>query len=116
MNADEHDQLWELLGRAKQPAVPPFFARNVLREIRCAQRERSGFFGWFMRTWRVAIPVGAASVAVMLTAALWQHSAAEKHNPLAAQIVSNPDYDVINHLDELAATEENAVWLDNSVD
>jgi hypothetical protein len=31
-----------------------------------------------------------------------------------AQIVSNPDYEVINHLDELVADEESSLWLDDT--
>ena len=35
MNHDEeHDELWQLLGKANQPQPSPFFSRNVLRAIR----------------------------------------------------------------------------------
>ena len=40
MNADDNDKLWELLGKTRQPAVSPFFARNVLRAVR--QEEEDG--------------------------------------------------------------------------
>jgi len=33
----------------------------------------------------------------------------------ARQIVGNPDYEVIKHLDELVADEESSLWLDDSV-
>jgi hypothetical protein len=32
----------------------------------------------------------------------------------ARQIVGNPDYEVIKHLDELVADEESSLWLDDS--
>ncbi len=116
MKTDEHDPLWDLLGKAKQPGVSPFFARNVLREIRQTQQERVGFFTWVRRSWRVAVPVGAAAmVALMSTSVFHQHPQKQEHSPVLAQIVGNPDYEVINHLDELLASEENAVWTDDSV-
>jgi len=31
---------------------------------------------------------------------------------LAQQVSASPDYQVINHLDELLASEETSVWLD----
>ena len=36
MNDDipENDALWRLLGKSRPPSASPFFARNVLREIR----------------------------------------------------------------------------------
>lgn len=34
MNRDDDQQLWELLGHAAKPHLSPFFARNVLRQIR----------------------------------------------------------------------------------
>lgn len=34
MKRDDDEQLWELLGHAAKPHLSPFFARNVLRQIR----------------------------------------------------------------------------------
>lgn len=33
-DSPEQDGLWELLGRGPRPKISPYFARNVLREIR----------------------------------------------------------------------------------
>ena len=41
MNNEERDDLWQLLGRAKETAVSPFFSRNVLRSIR-EEESRAG--------------------------------------------------------------------------
>ena len=34
MNTEEHDDLWQLLGKARTPSVSPFFSRNVVRAAR----------------------------------------------------------------------------------
>ena len=38
---------------------------------------------------------------------------AEQINLLAEQFSTSPDYQVVNHLDELLDSEKNSVWLDN---
>lgn len=116
MDADEHDSLWDLLGQARRPDVSPFFARDVLREIRRVRQKHRGLVAWFLRSWRVAVPATAAAIAVVVSTAVLRDNPKPQHNPLLAQIVSNPDYDVINHLDELSASEENALWLEASAD
>ena len=62
MNTEEHDDLWQLLGRAKAPAASPFFSRNVLRAIREEEQERPGFFAWLRQHWQVT---------AISTCALW---------------------------------------------
>ena len=37
----------------------------------------------------------------------------EQINLLAQQFSTSPDYQVVNHLDELLDSEKNSVWLDN---
>lgn len=114
MNNEEHDDLWDLLGKARQPTVSPFFSRNVLREIRAHQQDRPGFFVWLRRHWQAtAVATCAVIVAV---GAFTQHRHKEEHQILAmAERVSNsPDYQVIAHLDELLDSEENSIWLDGN--
>jgi len=53
-DSQEHDGLWELLGRGPRSEVSPFFARNVLRAVRRSTSAQP----WF------AIPRWAASVAL----------------------------------------------------
>jgi len=115
MNRDEQDDLWQLLGKAREPRISPFFSRNVLRAVReeSQPEENPGLFSWWRRRWR------SAAVAMcglfLLTAGivfnLPQHP--DQISVLAQQVSLSPDYDVITHLDELIETEENAVWLDN---
>lgn len=113
MNTEEHDDLWELLGKAKTTKASPFFSRNVLRAIRESRPESAGLFGWLRTRWTVAV-VSTAAVAV---AAVLIVERTERPDPLlllASQVSASPDYQVINHLDELLDSEQNSVWLEAS--
>lgn len=122
MNTDpEHDDLWRLLGKAKQPDVSPFFARNVLRAVR--EDPKPAGFGaaaasW-TRRWIWSAGLAGACAAMIFSFARLSHRTMEQRDDapavLAQQLVANPDYDVITHLDELAANEETSLWLDDSL-
>lgn len=114
---EEHDDLWQLLGRAKTPQASPFFARNVLRTLREAPPERVGVFVWLQRRWQFAAL--AAGGLALVTFALLPKPEAELQQPdpllLAAHEVSaSPDYQVISNLDELLDSERNSIWLEAS--
>jgi len=115
MNTEENDDLWHLLGKARQPAVSPFFSRNVLREIRETQQDSSsGVLAWLRRYWQLA----AVAACVMLV--FGGNFAKQRHEEhqvltLAATVSESPDYQVIAHLDELLDSEQNSLWLDNNV-
>lgn len=128
MNADDNDKLWQVLGKARQPAVSPFFARNVLRAIRLESQEQGAltsrsflsqaFKSLHRWTWQLAIAgtcVVAALITVVPSLFVRHHQSAPVEATLAPQIVGNPDYEVIKHLDELVADEESSLWLDDSV-
>lgn len=117
MNTDEQDDLWRLLGKAKAPSVSPFFSRNVLRAIREEKQEKPALLTWFHWRW---LTLGA-SVCVLLVASgvsLRQRShqsqlvQSDAVMVLAQQVSTSPDYQVINHLDELLASEETSIWLE----
>ena len=112
MNTDEHDELWDLLGKARTPAASPFFSRNVLRAIRGAEREKTGVFAWFRSRWQLA----AVSACVVIVAGFVLTPRAGQPDQttllLAQQVSQSADYQVISHLDELLASEESAVWLE----
>ncbi len=111
MNTDEQDDLWSLLGRAKTTDVSPFFSRNVLRAIREQDTVK-----WWQRGWQPLVRAGAcASVLLLATITAVYHtrsSQTETVSRLAQQVSMSPDYQVINHLDELLASEETSVWLE----
>lgn len=114
MNTDEHDELWRLLGKAKKTEVSPFFARNILREIRTQKPLHTGILTRMLRRWRLTALTASALIllAAGLAPSLFRKSASSQSQ---AQLTT-PDYDTINHLDELLAYEENSIWLDNSSD
>ena len=119
MTPEDHDDLWELLGKARQPVASPFFSRNVLREIRGMQQERraswtSLFFRWQSLTASVCL---AALVAAGLLAShhrdaeVQQQQQQQQLLAMAERVSTSPDYSVINNLDELLDAEKNAAWL-----
>jgi hypothetical protein len=132
MKIDEQDDLWRLLGHAKAPSVSPFFSRNVLRAIRDEKQEKTGHFGrvWARLFggsgqspalyWRWALLSASASILLAVSAFSLHHASqpakqqaqADQVIVLAQQVSTSPDYQVINHLDELLASEETSVWLE----
>lgn len=112
MNTEEHDELWDLLGKAKAPEVSPFFSRNVLRAVREEAQAKPGVFAWLRRHWQLTA-VSTCTVVLAVGLALFDQSSQPDPVMLLAQQVSvSPDYQVISHLDELLASEENSVWLE----
>ncbi len=121
MNSEEHDDLWHLLGKARQPTVSPFFSRDVIREVRNLRQERSGFFAWLRRHWQIpALGTCAAVLAagVFIKSAHSERLAMEAHQEqllvMAETVSESPDYQVIAHLDELLDSEESSLWLEGN--
>lgn len=96
------------------------FSRNVLREVRELQQERPSALSWLRQFWQ--IPVAAACVIVFSFGLLSSRDddLAMQLDPdrllvMAERVSDSPDYMVISHLDELLDSEENSVWLDQTV-
>jgi hypothetical protein len=111
MEPHDDKELWDFLGRLPQPALSPFFARNVLRKIRQepALFERLG--NWFS-VWRL---VGASAVAALVIglALVTQHPGPQTASSSDSDVVTRidpQDYDVVADLDALIAWDENSVW------
>jgi hypothetical protein len=117
MNTEEHDDLWELMGRAKAPAPSPFFSRNVLRAIREEAQEKPGFLLWLRSRWQVAT-ASTCAAALAVTFAFMQTAPEQQPDPallLVQQVSNSPDLQVISNLDELLDSERNSVWLEASI-
>jgi hypothetical protein len=113
MNTEEQDDLWRLLGKAATPSISPFFSRNVVRAARESAQKRFGIVAWMRSRWAVAA-VGVCAVAIsgfVLTPR--PAPQAKQIDLLAKQFSTSPDYQVVNHLDELLDSEKNSVWLEN---
>jgi len=109
MKRDDDQELWDLLGRTAEPKISPFFARNVLREIR-QPGNRGAFVGWF--SLRRLIP--AAGMATLIAAVFLRMHASV--SPLAApsspDMLANADaqdYEVMADLDDLLASDDNSL-------
>jgi hypothetical protein len=112
MKREADSQLWDLLGRMAEPKLSPFFARNVLRQIRQEPR-------WLARArpWvglRGLIPASGLALAVIAATLLIHHppsqqkTAAIESDPVAR--IDAQDYEVVADLDELMASDENSLW------
>lgn len=128
---DRDDELWKVLGQAREPRVSEFFARNVMREVRALQENKArrwtpaNLLNW----WKWALPATAAAM-IAVAAVTLQNSPdltsvqLAQASPTATSdssvadlpiedIKASPDYDVIAELDTLLAYEKNDTWLDS---
>ena len=98
MNDDwNHDDLWDLLGKAGPVSVSPFFPRNVLREIR--RISARPLMPLFLLRW-----LGAGAFAV-LTAGFFLNLADSSSRP-SGQADFAAAFDAAAGLDTLIAAEE----------
>jgi hypothetical protein len=116
MKRVDDEKLWDLLGQSREPSVSPFFARNVMRTIRQRPVWSRSAGEWF----RLNLLVPAATMAVAAIVGLFVAGAPARPD-IASVNDSDPvakidpqDYDVVADLDELVASDENALWDDNS--
>jgi len=113
MKREDDQELWDLLGKTGQPTLSPFFARNVLREIRQERTWRSRLPRWFGP--RQLIPATAVAVAIFATAISFQKPAAtspSENLPEGVAQLDAVDYEIVADLDDLLALEEDNLWAD----
>lgn len=106
MDRQDDEKLWDLLGRASEPAASPFFARNVLRKIREAQGESVTRSWWNLR-WLVP----AAGVAVVIIAGLaLPNQLIKQHRsdtrPEVVALADAQDSDLLADLDEMMGSDD----------
>jgi len=116
MKREDDQELWDLLGKSAAPEVSPFFARNVLREIRAQSDWRNRLAPWFSP--RRLIPATAVAAAVVAAAIAIQRPAgtstpAEAIPDTVAQLDAT-DYEVVADLDDLLAQEDDNLWDNDS--
>ena len=106
MKREEDEKLWDLLGRATEPApVSPFFARNVLRKIREAQGEsapRRRYARWL-------VPAAGVAVVIIAGLALPTQIIRQNHSNSRTDSVAlteAADNDLMADLDDLMASDE----------
>ncbi|MFN2540800.1 MAG: hypothetical protein ABR514_01340 [Chthoniobacterales bacterium] len=116
MKREDDEQLWDLLGRTAEHKLSPFFARNLLREIRKEPRAAQTLRDWL--SWRRLVPASAAIAAILGGILALQHPTNPQSQTQGdADVVARidpQDYEVVADLDDLLATEEDGLWDDNS--
>jgi hypothetical protein len=112
MQPEDDPQLWELLGRTAEPKLSPFFARNVLREIRQEASRIGQARNWFSFR-RLVAASGVAVVVIGMAIATHSPSWPRKHSEREPGVVAKidpQDFDVVADLDELLALDEDSLW------
>ena len=112
MNQEEDDSLWRLLGKAREPVVPPFFAGRVLRAIRGESEARPGVWVWLR--WRWFVPITAAAACLLAAFFAFQTPrVAPVDDPLeemAGVVASSAE--PMPSLNELLASQDHSIWLE----
>jgi len=111
MQREDDQQLWDLLGRTAEPKLAPFFARNVLREIRPEASRFGRAQDWFSLRRLVAASAVAAllGMAIATYAPRWSQKSPQREPDVVAKI-DPQDFDVVADLDELLAWDEDSLW------
>lgn len=108
MNREDDDKLWDLLGRSPERKVSPFFARNVLREIRESE-SKSRIGDWLQ--WLV--PAAGVAVAIIAAVFLGVQSPDQNYSDSRTETLSlldSQDSELIADLDVLIESDDNNSW------
>ena len=111
MKREDDQELWDLLGNDRQPALSPFFSRNVVRRIREERGWREAVTGWL--TPRKLIPATAVALALGFAAVSLPPSLEQSNIdnvPEAVTVIDPQDYEVVADLDNLLASEDDNIW------
>jgi hypothetical protein len=114
MKRDDDQELWDVLGQAAEPKISPFFARNVVREVRKAGDWKT-LRGWLNP--RKLIPVAGVAGVLIAVSLLRLHTAVAPLSDPPSDTLANVDavdYEVVADLDDLFASDDSNS-LDDSV-
>ena len=118
MKDDEHDDLWEFLGKAREPKASSFFAANVMRKVREELDRPRGFAAftlWLRRKWFIPA-TAAAACAIGVMALLPGPTGVTESTPtlddMALAVAESSELHLIADLDTLVAADDNAIWLE----
>jgi len=112
MNHEEHDELWTLLGKARQPKPSAFFASKVMRVVREAAEPKPGILAWLRSKWYLPVAAGACAAVLAFFAmrsAVAPPSGTDPLEGIALAAAATPE--ITPSLDALLASEDNSIWL-----
>jgi glutathione S-transferase len=112
MNHEEKDELWTLLGKARQPKASPFFAGKVMRAVREAAELKSSLFARLRARWYLTVAAGACAMVYAFFAQRPMVAPSLGADPLeeiATAAAATPE--IIPSLDSLLASDNNSIWL-----
>lgn len=115
MKREDDPELWDTLAKGTSPALSPFFARNVLRQVREERSWRANVVRWLRP--RALIPASAIAL-VLLVSGISLHSklkseGAADNPPETVAVIEPQDYEVVADLDDLLASDDDNVWDEN---
>ena len=109
MRREDDQELWDLLGKTGAPTLSPFFARNVVRQIRQQPDWRENVRRWLSP--RRLIPAAAVALAIVATTlSIRIPTASDENLPEAVAQLDPLDYEIVADLDVLIAMEEDGLW------
>lgn len=112
MNHEEHDELWNLLGKARQPKASAFFAGKVMRAIRQTSERQPGILAWLRSRWYLPATAGACAAVLAFLALRHTDVPAPVVDPLeeiAIAAAATPE--ITPSIEALLASEDNSIWL-----
>ena len=117
MKNEEHDELWELLGKAREPKIAPFFASKVLRAVREESAAPIGLWSWLRAKWIVPVTAGGCAALALFfmthQVAPTSSMVATMKDPLvemAAAVLDNDES--APSLGALIAAKDHSIWLE----
>lgn len=113
MKREDDQELWDLLGKADAPALSPFFARNVVRQIRQEPDWRESVRCWL--TPRRLIPAAAVALAIVATTlSIQPPQTSDDTVPETVAKLDPQDFEIVADLDDLIAMQEEGLWEDET--
>ncbi len=126
---EQNDPVWKLLGEARPQEPGPFFARNVVREVRKLQDDTRSVPGFWSALFAKPAWLGAAAAVAIAIAMVFLIN--PKDNPVvdgsdpaavdvpieAALSVAELDEEIdsLDYLDELLAVQDTALLSDDDI-
>ena len=106
MNLEDDQDLWDLLGKVRTSEPSPFFARNVVRQVRLQTFTRFGL-GELLARWKLIAASGIAAAIILAGAALHISRSSTRQSTVVkpASAVSH-DADFDSDINDLVASSD----------